>query len=192
MELSAQYRQQLQMLLPPGPAWSDEWASAGMAGGSAPSLARVHCAVDSLPVEADPRRTAQLLPEWEREFGLPDGCLGLGGLPERRAALVARMFATGSQRRAAYLRLARALGYNIEIRRHRCLVAGFQAGSECAPPAARFCFSVVFKGVRINQFAAGGSVSGESLGRVIGGGPLECQIRKMAHAESVVFFRYEV
>ena len=70
------YLDQLAALLPTGPALPRDPASRfmGLLGMPAAELAAVDARVAALLAEADPRATAELLPEWEEAFGLPDDC----------------------------------------------------------------------------------------------------------------------
>jgi uncharacterized protein YmfQ (DUF2313 family) len=70
------YLAQLASLLPEGPALPREPDSRLMRLLRMPAaeLAAVDARGDVLLAEADPRVTAELLPEWEAAFGLPDSC----------------------------------------------------------------------------------------------------------------------
>lgn len=73
----ADYLQQLQELLPPGPAWPrdpDAYLTRLLSAWAA-ECARVDARANALMDEADPRATAELLPDWERMLGLPDPLL---------------------------------------------------------------------------------------------------------------------
>jgi len=55
-------------------------------------------AADLLEIESDPRKTIELLPDWERNWGLPDPCYDEPqSIYERQLALVMRMTMLGSQ-----------------------------------------------------------------------------------------------
>jgi uncharacterized protein YmfQ (DUF2313 family) len=71
------YRALCQNLLPSGPAWSREpdAFTTRLLDAWAQELARIDARVDALIEEADPRTTTELLPDWERNYGLPDECL---------------------------------------------------------------------------------------------------------------------
>lgn len=118
---STDYLQQLQALLPPGPAWSgDDGAPlTKLLAGLAQELARVDGRALQLVEEADPRTTAELFADWERVAGLPDACaVAFGGdqtVAQRRAALVGRLSTLGGQSAAYFIGLAAALGYAITI-----------------------------------------------------------------------------
>jgi uncharacterized protein YmfQ (DUF2313 family) len=115
------YQQQLQALLPHGPAWPrDEDASlTHLLQGLAKELARVDERANQLAEEADPRTSSELFGDWERAAGLPDACLtaleGSDSATQRRSALVGKITGLGGQSLQYYIELAKALGYRIEI-----------------------------------------------------------------------------
>src|SRR5580765_8493616 len=69
-------------------------------------------ASDLLEQESDPRKTVELLPDWERNWGLPDPCYEapqtVGG---RQQALVQRMTIVGAQSREFFIAVAASIGY---------------------------------------------------------------------------------
>lgn len=74
--IAADYLQQLAALLPTGPALPREPGSTLMRLLEPPAaeLARIELRGLALLDEADPRATTEMLVDWERAFGLPDGC----------------------------------------------------------------------------------------------------------------------
>lgn len=82
-------------------------------------------AADLLETESDPRKTVELLPDWERNWGLPDPCYTAPQtIAERQTALVARMTLYGSQSREFYINFAAFLGYTITITEYRPFMVG--------------------------------------------------------------------
>jgi uncharacterized protein YmfQ (DUF2313 family) len=78
-----------------------------------------------LEIDSDPRYTTQLLPEWERAFGLPDPCLSEPTtIGERRFNLVQRMTLLGAQSREFFIALAASIGYTISITEYRPFMVG--------------------------------------------------------------------
>ena len=60
-------------------------------------------AADLLEIESDPRTTVELLPDWERAWGLPDPCFpNATSIAERQNMLVLVMTLLGGQSRAFY------------------------------------------------------------------------------------------
>ena len=73
-----------------------------------------------LEVESDPRSTIELLPDWERNWGLPDPCYKEPqSIAERQLALVMRMTLMGGQAREFFIDIAAMIGYTITITEYR-------------------------------------------------------------------------
>jgi uncharacterized protein YmfQ (DUF2313 family) len=82
-------------------------------------------AADLLETESDPRTTMELLPDWERNFGLPDPCYKTPQtIGDRQKALVQRMTIEGAQSRAFFMETAASIGYTITISEYRPFVVG--------------------------------------------------------------------
>lgn len=115
-------------LLPQGPAWPRTLGST--LDLSCRGLAEYWGFVDSraadlLEQESDPRITLELLPDWERNWGLPDPCYDAPQtIGERQLALVMRMTMVGAQSREFFIGVAAQLGYTITITEYRTFVVG--------------------------------------------------------------------
>ena len=71
-------------------------------------------------MESDPRSTVELLPDWERNWGLPDPCYEEPqSIAERQLALVMRMTMEGGQSRQFFIDVAAMIGYTITITEYR-------------------------------------------------------------------------
>jgi uncharacterized protein YmfQ (DUF2313 family) len=82
-------------------------------------------AADLLEQESDPRITLELLPDWERAWGLPDPCYAEPqSIAERQQALVMRMTMLGAQSREFFIGVAASIGYTITITEYRTFVVG--------------------------------------------------------------------
>jgi uncharacterized protein YmfQ (DUF2313 family) len=82
-------------------------------------------AADLLEIESDPRTTVELLPDWERNWGLPDPCYTAPQtIGQRQLALVMRMTMQGQQSREFFIEIAAMLGYSITITEYRTFVVG--------------------------------------------------------------------
>jgi len=140
------YLDQLKQLLPPGPAFprDEDTTFNRLLGAIAEEFGRFDVRVERLPEEADPRTALELLPDWERVAGLPDVCTGTIAttVPERRAAIVAKITARGGQSLAYLTSLAANLGYAVVISEYRPLRARFRAGSRCHSVDWAFAFKV--------------------------------------------------
>lgn len=122
------YAEAMQALLPLGQAWPRHNDSVLMQ--LVRGLTRIWGdfevrASKLLEVESDPRITMELLPDWERNWGLPDPCysqpLTLG---ERQHELVMRMTMLGAQSREFFIGVAASIGYTITISEYRVFVCG--------------------------------------------------------------------
>jgi uncharacterized protein YmfQ (DUF2313 family) len=91
---------------------------------------------DLLERESDPRKTIELLPDWERAWGLPDPCFpSATSIAARQKMLVLVMTWLGGQSRAYYTKLMEWLGYTITIKEFAPFMAGIsQVGDTRAPP----------------------------------------------------------
>ena len=117
------YADAMQALLPLGQAWPRANESALM------RVVRGLCRIwgdfemrasTLLEVESDPRSTIELLPDWERNWGLPDPCYTEPqSIAERQLALVMRMTMEGGQSRQFFIDVAAMIGYTITITEYR-------------------------------------------------------------------------
>ena len=115
----ADYAEAFEGLLPVGAAWPRDPDEALMqiVSGLGQIWGQVDGrAYDLLKVETDPRYADEMLSDWERALGLPDGCIPAPTtIQGRRDALIAKLTATGGQSRPFFKALALSLGYDIEI-----------------------------------------------------------------------------
>jgi len=122
------YAQAFLALLPTGPAWPRHaWSTlAQTVFGLADYWGFVDGrAADLLEIESDPRTTVELLPDWERSFGLPDPCYAEPlSVYDRQVALVQRMTILGGQSRQFFIDAAAQIGYTISITEYRPFMVG--------------------------------------------------------------------
>jgi uncharacterized protein YmfQ (DUF2313 family) len=89
-------------------------------------------AADLLEIESDPRTTVELLPDWERNWGLPDPCYTAPQtIGQRQLALVMRMTMQGQQSREFFIGVAAMIGYTITITEYRVFVVGIDGCGDC-------------------------------------------------------------
>jgi uncharacterized protein YmfQ (DUF2313 family) len=123
------YREAFFSLLPNGQAWPKH-AIDSVLYGTVDGLSQYWGFVDSraadlLEIESDPNTTIELLPDWERNWGLPDPCYTAPQtIAARRLALIQRMTLYGQQSRQFYIDFAKFLGYDITISEYRTFVCG--------------------------------------------------------------------
>ncbi len=112
------YRQMLMNLLPRGRAWSrspDSILYKLMHAFSA-ELSRVDGRNDDLKVERDTRFTTELLPDHEKDLGLPDECTALAEtITERRSIANSKLTTDTGLNAQTYIDIAADLGYTITI-----------------------------------------------------------------------------
>lgn len=115
MSLSADaYARQLKQLLPRGILWAFEPGSvlSRVLLAIADEMARIDGRSDDLLDEWDPRSAFETLSDWERVYGIPDGCVGVGtNNADRQAAVTARVVARGGSTPGYFVSLAAALGF---------------------------------------------------------------------------------
>ena len=126
-----------------------------------------------LEVESDPRSTIELLPDWERNWGLPDPCYKQPlTIHDRQLALVLRMTMIGAQSRQFFIDVAAFLGYTITITEYAPFMAGVSNAGDTrtppldpnpligdyrwyiGPPEMRFYWTVHVTGARLTWFRA--------------------------------------
>ncbi|KVF22953.1 YmfQ family protein [Burkholderia cepacia] len=191
--LAANFLSAIQALLPRGQVWprdQDAVQTKALAG-LAPSYERNTSRANYLLVDAFPETTYELLPEWELTLGLPDPCAGESPtIQQRRAQVVARFANSGGQSAAYYIGFAAQLGYGITITNF----APFRCGqSTCGQQLGNtdwfFAWRVNAPPATVVRFAAGQSTAGEALGSW-NNTVLECEIRALAPAHTIVSFAY--
>jgi uncharacterized protein YmfQ (DUF2313 family) len=181
----------LQAMLPPGRWRLDAGGNlSGVLRAIATGFASLHGRILALlDREADPAQTLELLPEWEREFGLPDECAPSNPtLAQRRAALSARIADQGGQDIAHMVAVAASLGFAITITRYQPLRAGFSAGSAAYGPTWAYAWLVHAEAQTVRRWTAG-SLAGEALS-VWGNSELECRLNRIKPAHSILLFSY--
>lgn len=195
---AADFLAALQSLLPRGPAWPrrDSTQAAVMAAFAA-RLEMMQARILVLSErEADPSQTAELLPDWERAFGLPDPCgpnIAADGTPlvtlaQRQARLVQRITGRMGCRPADYVALAASLGVTTtvtEFFEHDC-------EQSCETPVYgpdwRHTWQLNAPATSVVDSTCEDGC--ETPLRVWGNGPLECFVRRAAPAHTIVLFAY--
>jgi len=187
-----QYREQLRALLPLGKALDDggEGTLTQLLDGLAQELARVDARGNALLEESLPSSTLELLPDWERNAALPDACTPAGQtVPQRQAALMARLTGNSGPSKPYLIALAASLGYTVTIvnryaRRYRAAMGGYYGGTDW-----QFVWEVhaPLNSVVYRHF--GDSVYGEAYASWQNA-VLECVLKQHAPAHTQVNFIY--
>lgn len=187
------YLEELQNHLPLGPAWPRDVDSltTKLLSAFAAEFALVDQRIDDLLNEADPRTTLELLADWERVAGLPDGCVGTGQtVQQRRAALVARLTNSGGQSRDFFIALAAYLGFTITITEFRPFLIGSSAvGDPLCGKDWWFAWRVNAPQTTSTFFRTGRSAVGEPL-QSFGNTLLECVFSRLKPAHTTIIFAY--
>lgn len=193
---AADYLGALQSLLPRGRVWPREGDAIQTKAltGLSETFARHHARSNALLGDAFPATALELLPEWEKTFGLPDTCTaGIATtLQERRSAVVTKLTARGGQSIAYYTAIAAALGYSVSIRQFRPFVCGTsQCGDQLNGAATvRHTWAVTVNGPRVTYFRTGISQAGDKLGKITHAEDLECLLARLKPAHTDLIFSY--
>jgi len=192
MALSTEdYLQQLQALLPQGPAWSREQDTVltKLLTAFAEEFARVDLRTDNLLNEADPRTTNELLTDWERVAGLPDLCTGIPAtIALRRELLVSKLTNVGGQSRQFFIDLAAKLGYTITITEFKRFRVNSRVNDPLNDADWTYVWRVNAAQNTVRKFTVAGRVN-EPLASW-GNTALECVITRLKPAHTHVQFAY--
>lgn len=118
MRSALSYLAQLQALLPTGAAWTREPDAVltRLLHAEADEFTRIDMRMEQSRDEADPRTAYEMLEDWERLLGLPDGCTALAtSIAARQAACWRKLAFQAGQTKAFYIELAASIGSEIEI-----------------------------------------------------------------------------
>jgi uncharacterized protein YmfQ (DUF2313 family) len=206
------YAEAMQQLLPLGQAWPRDYDSVlmktvrGLTGiwgnieGRASQL---------LEIESDPRTTTELLPDWERNWGLPDPCMKdpPTSLDERRQALVTKMTSIGGQSRQYFIDVAKQYGYEITITEYAPYMTGVSLVGDTrgldnktppddyrwrlGPPEMRYYWTVHVSATKLTYFHCNSSQCGiDRLLRIGLADDLECILDELKPAHTDIVFDY--
>ncbi|WP_122845565.1 YmfQ family protein [Pseudomonas viridiflava] len=189
------YVEQLQALLPPGPAWDPERVPEvqQLIAGLSHEFARIDGRAFDLLNEMDPATVSELVPDWERVMNLPDPCLGLKPLFEdRRLSVRQRLVAVGGQNAAFYVGIAVSQGYpDVSITEFRTPRMGRSRFGQAhfGTWNAQFMWTLNTGGRQRLGRRFGASYWGERFG-VNPGTAIECLIRRAAPAHGIEFVNF--
>jgi uncharacterized protein YmfQ (DUF2313 family) len=208
----ADYAQMFLALLPQGPAWPRDALSTLVE--ACYGLANYWGFVDSraadlLEIESDPRLTVELLPDWERAWGLPDPCVTTPqGVVARRQALVLKMTMLGGQSRQFFIGVASSLGYTITITEYLPYICGISRVGDTrwakdnpddptrymwqlGPPEIRYYWTVHVNALSLTYFRTGISECGVDRLLAIGvPEDLECVLGRWKPAHTVIVYDF--
>ena len=182
MASASDYLDQLKALLPSGAAFTRAAGSrlTALLGGIAEELARVDQRGADLMVQTDPRIVTELLEDWERAWGLPDGCVTADPTPEgRRLALHQRVASLGGQSKPYFVGLSALLGYDVGIEEFQPTRLPFGITVPILGEPWAFAWRVVVFGPVVTDGPP-----------VYASADLECVINRLKPAHTVVSFDY--
>ncbi|TPG53278.1 DUF2313 domain-containing protein [Roseomonas nepalensis] len=189
----AAYATAILSLLPRGRIWPHQLTSsmAMTARGVAPTAQRLDARAVALLADAFPPQAYELLPEWERTLGLPDPCAGENpSLQQRRGQVTARLTATGGQSAGYFVRHAARLGYAITVESFGpARLGALRLGGRMNDERWAHAWAVLSAETTQRQFRLGLSTLGEPF-RAWGNEVLECELRALAPAHTVLIFQY--
>lgn len=183
MATAEDYLAQLMALAPQGAAWSRESGStlSALFEGLADELARVDGRAGDLLIETDPRVVTEMLADWERAYGLPDGCVVADPtVPGRRLALHQRVASLGGQSGPYFVGLSALLGYEADIQTFRPSRLPLTLAARLAGRPWAFAWRVAVYG----PAGIGAAIP------IYASADLECVIRRARPAHTVVSFDY--
>jgi uncharacterized protein YmfQ (DUF2313 family) len=161
-------------------------------------------AADLLERESDPRQTIELLPDWERAWGLPDPCFPEATtIEERHKMLLMVMTMLGGQSRTFFQHVAEDwLGFTIHFHEFAPFMAGVsrcgdtrdQDGFyrwEIGPPEMRFYWSIEPATAGVIWFRCASSQCGvDPHVKIMTAPDLACLFNRWKPAHTEVVFDY--
>jgi uncharacterized protein YmfQ (DUF2313 family) len=191
---AADYLTQLQALLPVGLAWprAPDATLTRVLGAFAEELARVDGRGETLLDEADQRTANELFFDWERVAGLPDACAAgiTQTIGQRREALIAKLTGVGGQSIAYFMDAAALAGITVtainEISPHDVTKP---VNYPLYGQDWQFVFQVVAPEYTIRYKTVASSVADPLAWW--GNEALECLIRRLKPAHTIVQFLYQ-
>lgn len=186
------FQQAALKLAPRGPAWPRDLSSifAAAMGAIGDMFARIHAdASNIVDNELFPPATQVLLPEWERDYSLPDPCVPRPQtVAQRIAAVMAKITDQGSLSRQKFIDMAAALGFAITITEFRPMTCIDTCVDAVTDASWRFAWQVNAPETTITDLTCIGECV--SPLRSWGNEPLECAIRRANRPTRFVLLSY--
>jgi uncharacterized protein YmfQ (DUF2313 family) len=169
-------------------------------------------AADLLEIESDPRKTHELLTDWERAWGLPDPCLPVpSDEVTRRIVLVEKIIRLGAQSRQFFWRFSKdVVKTNIYIQEFSPFTCGWSQVGDTRPgseagweeghfrweigqPEIRFYWRVKPLGKTLHWFRCARDNCGDDpMCRILPDVALECILRRLKPAMTDIVFDYSL
>ena len=187
------YTQQLFGLLPTGRAWprNPDTVLADLLDAAAERFADVDRRAVGLLDELLVSKTFDLLPEWERDLGLPDDCSVLGStIAIRRAAALHKQVSQPDMSLESYRDLARSFGVEIAIDELNQTRADAIPGLDTANGKWRFVWWIGIPTSGDERFFTTESDVETPLSEIDRNTELECRLQKAAPAHTRLYIGY--
>ena len=165
-------------------------------------------AADLLETESFPQTTVELLPDWERNFGLPDPCFpDATSIPERQNMLVLQMTLLGGQSRSFFEWVSEWTGHEIHIAEWAPFMVGVSEVGDTryeydntglyrwyiGAPENRYYWYVQSDDAVLEWFRCGTSYSQAGVHphlKIITASPVECLLDRWKPAHTELVFDY--
>lgn len=190
------YKNLILKLLPNGLAWNKDRTSnlSKLIEAAAVEFSRLGVRAEDVLKEADPRTSNELLPDWERFYGLPDECeqeLDQTSNERRYKLLNRAITVRGGQSRQFFIDYIEALGFDVTITEFQQFRAGISAAGDALTNGQDWVntWQINAPASLAYEFTAG-SRAGEPL-RVFRNDSIECSINHIKPAQTLVLFAYE-
>lgn len=198
--LKKRYFDLIRSLLPDGWAWDAKNQKSSnmykLLAGMTEEFTRIDERAMALVRESNPATTFEMLPDWERVFGLPDECSPNEALTleQRRQRILQLLTTRGGQNKAFYQQLAANFGFDvgvIEVTDQPPFRAGqARAGDRLTNGVWRYAFIIQAPSDSVIKFRAGKSSAGDRL-LLVQNTTLQCLIEKYKPAHSVAIFTFD-
>ena len=193
------YNNLLKRLFPDGWAWDAKNQKTSNLSKLIASMSEEYTRIDdrgaNLIKESNPATTFELLPDWERVFGLPDECSPTQDLSiqQRRQRIIQLLTTRGGQNKGFYQTLASNFGFDvnvIEVSDQPPFRAGSgRAGDKLTNGVWRYAFVIQAPADSLVKFRAGISTAGDRL-LLVQNSTLQCLIEKYKPAHAVAIFNF--
>lgn len=163
---------------------------------------------DLLEIESDPRKTSELLSDWERAWGLPDPCFPPAvSEDERRAMLVFKLTLLGGQSKQFFEQISNWSGHQIFIKELSPWMCGISEVGDTryeyddtgayrwylGPPEMRYYWSIGAETAVLDWFRCGyggGECGVDPHLRINTEVPLDCLLQRWKPAHTELVFDY--
>ena len=190
---AAEFGEALLQLMPTGRAWSrdSDAVMPQVVRAQGGAYARLHTRSNYLLVDAFPATAVELLPDWEYAVGLPDPCAGPDAtIVQRQAHVVARLTQSTGPSIPELTAFAAALGYAITITEFApAQYGGARFGDRFLEAPWAHAWRITVTGGSLQSARYGTARFGERF-QTFGNDVLECEMRRLAPAHTVLTFAY--